>query len=491
MPQLKEEHSMGKQETGVRSVILLGGGKTVHMGKELTGRSTEQSTHAQKGKQVPTKSVSRTLFELKEKAQREPKYRFRSLYREINLQMLYDSFRMLKRKASPGVDKISYTDYEENLEHNLQDLLERLISQRYRSKLIRRKHIPKGKGKTRPLGIPAIEDKIVQMSARRLLEAIYEEDFLDCSMGYRPDRGARDASKRLRDQIFFGRIHWIVEADIKSFFDKVNHNWLVKMLETRINDSHFIRLIRKWLKAGILEEDGEVINPTTGTPQGGIISPMLANIYLHHVLDLWIEKIVRKQCRGNVVYQRYADDFVVGFEYGDEAESFFSLLPERLRKFDLEMALDKSGILRFSRCDAKESRPFTYLGFDFYWARTRRGKMTVKRRTSKDKFRNALKAIKSWIRKNRSRPLKVLGPELKRKLVGHDNYYGVIGNSKMLWQFRWEVQKIVFKWLNRRSQRRSYTWKGYNQMWITLDIPNPKIIERMNNSNQQCHFNYN
>lgn len=241
------------------------------MGKERTVRSSEQSTHARVGKLVPTESVSRTLLELTAKAKRDSGYRFRSLYREIDLRMLYDSFRLLRRQAATGVDGISYSEYEKDLDANLRGLLERLANHRYRAQLVRRKHIAKGNGKTRPLGIPALEDKIVQMSARRLLEAILEADFSDNSMGYRAGRGARDASRRLCDELFRSRCHWVVEADIKGFFDNMDHDWLIRMLEQRVADRHYIRLIRKWLKAGIMEEDGVIKNPTTGTPQGGII----------------------------------------------------------------------------------------------------------------------------------------------------------------------------------------------------------------------------
>jgi group II intron reverse transcriptase/maturase len=449
------------------------------MAKEWAVESSEQSTHAKTGKQVPRKSVSSTLLDLRVKAKREPKYRFRSLYREIDLRMLHDSFRLLKPKAAVGIDNVSWYEYENNLDANLRDLLERLKTQRYRAKQIRRKYIPKASGKLRPLGIPSLEDKIVQMSARRLLQAIYEPIFSDNSMGYRPERGAREASRKLRDQLFFSRVHWIVETDIKGFFDHMDHDWLIRMLEERIADSHFIRLIRKWLRAGILEEDGSVLNPITGTPQGGIVSPVLANIYLHYALDLWVEKIVKKRCSGQVVYQRYADDFVVGFEYGYEAKSFFEDLPKRLNKFSLEIAPEKSGILRFSRSDLRHSKRFVYLGFDFYWARTRRGKQTVKRRINKKKFQQALKSLKTWLTGARSTPLKQLAGTLRAKLVGHFNYYGVIGNSQMLSDFFNAARHTIYRVLNNRSQKKSYSWEGFTAMWKTLDIPNPKIIETM------------
>lgn len=470
-------------------LIVLGDGNAVHEGKGRAERLNEHSHHVS-GTIVPKKSVSRTLLELREKAEREPEHRFRSLYREINLPMLYESFRALKRKAAPGVDGVTVEDYERNLDDNLRQLLGRLVGKTYRAQHVRRKHIPKGGGKTRPLGIPALEDKIVQQAASQLLQAIYEADFLNVSKGYRPGRGARDASQELREKLFLERVHWVVEADIKGFFDHVDHDWLCRMLEKRVDDKAFIRLIRKWLKSGVLEEAGEVTHPATGTPQGGIISPVLANIYLHYVLDLWVEKNVRKRNRGAMVYMRYADDFVAGFEYGADAERFFQELPDRLAKFGLSMAEDKSGILRFSRCDVKGSGCFTFLGFEFYWGNTRAGKKTVKRRTSKKKFRASLANLKDWIGKNRSRPLKALATTLRRKFVGYFNYYGVIGNSDRLWRYWRESKRVIFCGLNRRSQRRSYSWSGFAQMWKTLAIPNPAIVEKPYCKHHQWNLSY-
>ncbi len=469
--------------------ILLGDGSTGHEGKERAGRLNEHSQHAS-GRNVPKKSVSRTLLELREKAKQEPKYRFRSLYREINLPMLYESFRDLKRKAAPGVDGVTVADYEKDLDRNLRRLLGRLVGKTYRAQHVRRKHIPKGGGKTRPLGIPALEDKIVQQAASQLLQAIYEADFLEVSKGYRPNRGGRDASQELREKLFLERVHWVVEADIKGFFDNVDHDWLCRMLEQRVDDKAFIRLIRKWLKAGVLEEAGELIHPATGTPQGGILSPVLANIYLHYVLDLWVEKVVRKRNRGAMVYMRYADDFVVGFEYGADAEWFFQELPRRLAKFGLSMAEDKSGILRFSRCDVKGSGCFTFLGIEFYWGNTRQGKTTVKRRTSKKKFRASLAALKDWLGKNRSRPLRELAETLRRKYLGYFNYYGVIGNSDRLWRYWNASRRIIFCSLNRRSQRKSYNWSGFEAMWKTLAVPRPKIVEKPYRQHHQWSLSY-
>jgi len=457
--------------------VVLRGGRTDHMGKGGAERLHEQSAHAA-GRNVPRKSVSSALLGLKDKARREPKHRFRSLYREINLPMLYERFHELRRNAATGVDGLSVEDYEKDLDGNLRGLLERLIGKRYRAQHVRRRYTPKSGGKLRPLGIPALEDKIVQLAASKLLQAVYEVDVLDVSKGYRPNRGARDASQELRERLVFERAHWVVEADIEGFFENVDHDWLERMLRQRVDDGAFIRLIRKWLKAGVLEEAGQVIHPATGTPQEGIISPVLANIYLHYVLDLWVEKVVPNDLRGAHVYMRYADDFIVGFEYGADAERFFRELPARLAKFGLGMAMEKSAILRFSRCDLNGSGCFAFLGFDFYWARTRKGNSTVKRRTSKKKFKASLASLKEWMRNNRSRPLKELADTLKRKFTGYFNYYGVIGNSERLWAYWTEARRIIFRALNRRSQRKSFNWSGFSEMWKTLAIPNPRVVEK-------------
>ncbi len=472
---------MGNKRQESDPSIVLGDGSAAHEGKGRAERLSEHCTRAA-GRNVPRKSVSSTLLELNGKAKSDRGYRFRSLYKEIDLQMLYESFRELKRGAAPGVDGVTASDYEKDLDGNLRGLLARLVDKTYRARHVRRRLIPKGGGKFRPLGIPALEDKIVQQSAKKLLEAIFEADFVDESKGYRPNRGPRDASQELQGALFYGRTHWVVEADIKGFFDNVDHGWLERMLERRVDDKAFIRLIRKWLKAGVLEEGGDVIHPATGTPQGGIISPILANIYLHFVLDLWIKREVARGSRGNAMFMRYADDFVVGFEYGPDAERFYQELPKRLAKFGLSMAMEKSGIVRFSRFDMENTGCFTFLGFEFYWANTRFGKKAVKRRTSKSKFRASLAGLKDWMRANRSRPLKELAASLRRKYSGYFNYYGVIGNSRMLGRYWYESRRIILNSLNRRSQRLSYNWTGFDQMWKTLAIPGPRIVE-----NPRCY----
>jgi RNA-directed DNA polymerase len=284
------------------------------------------------------------------------------LSRLISRPMLHECYHDLSKRAAAGIDGVSWREYGEHLSENLAQLHERLRAGRYRARPVRRKYIPKADGKRRPLGIPALEDKIVQKAAARILESIYEADFLDCSAGYRPGRGPRGASQQLQHELYHSRVGWIVEADIKGFFDHVDHDWLERMLNQRIADRSFVRLIRKWLKAGVLEEDGQVLHPATGTPQGGIVSPVLANIYLHYVLDLWLERIVRPESRGQMRYLRYADDFVIGFEKEEDARACFERLPERLGKFGLTLAADKSGIIRFDRRGGRTNKRFVFLG---------------------------------------------------------------------------------------------------------------------------------
>ncbi len=442
-----------------------------------------QSTHAG-GRNGPQQSVSSTLSALARKAARDRKHRFGSLYRLIDLQMLYESFRSLKRNAAPGVDGMRVADYEENLDENLRSLHRRLIEKRYRAQNVKRRYISKsGSKKLRPLGILSLEDKIVQHAASRILGSIFEEDFSDRSIGYRKAKGgAREASYQLTRDLYDGTCRWIVEADIRSFFDDVDHDWLERMLEQRVNDRAFIGLIRKWLKAGVLEPGAiDPLDPEAGTPQGGIISPVLANIYLHYVLDIWIERVVRKECRGKVIFMRYADDIIVGFENQREAENYLSNLKGRLAKFSLRLAEEKSALVKFNRWEADESGKFTFLGYDFYWARTRKNpnhKM-IRRRTCKKKFRAALAGMKHWIKEARNWRLRMILSSLRLKLRGYWNYYSVLGNSTMTWRYHAEIMKLVFKWLNRRSQRRSYTWTKFSELWTTAwEIPAPRCVEQ-------------
>jgi group II intron reverse transcriptase/maturase len=419
--------------------------------------------------------VQTSLRGIAKKAQEQKKHRFGNLYEMLNEENLLESWRYIRKNAACGVDRVSAREYEENLEENIRRLVERLKKGSYRAKLVRRQYIPKGEGKFRALGIPATEDKLLQQAVKRILEAIYEQDFLRCSYGYRPKMGALDAVDKLTVKLQFGRYNFVVEADIKGYFDNIDHDWLIKMLEERIDDRALMQLIKKWLKAGILDTDGKVKHPVTGTPQGGIVSPILANVYLHYALDLWFHKVVKKHCRGEACLIRYADDFVCAFQYQKDAERFYRMLGKRLGKFGLEVSVEKTRIIPFQRRPPSGQPYFQFLGFEFYWGKDRSGKPHLKRRTSRKKLRNSTRRFTEWCIKNRNLRTRVLFRRLNAKLRGYYNYYGVIGNSDSLYQFFQQVKRILFKWLNRRSQRRSYNWEGFDQLLEHYRIERPRI----------------
>lgn len=411
------------------------------------------------------------------KAEEKQDYQFRNLYGMIDMELLRLAWRGLNKKAAAGVDQVTAQEYGANLEANLDDLIDRLKRDGYKARLVRRKLIPKGKGKTRPLGIPTLEDRLLQKAVAMILEAIYEPTFLECSYGYRPGKDAKMALKSFRDELNFGNYNYVMEADIKGFFDHLDHEKLVEMLELRINDRKLIRLIRKWLKAGILEPDGMVINPLTGTPQGGIVSPILANVYLHYSLDLWFEKSVRKELKGTVKYVRYADDFVCAFTVKDDVERVYRHLPGRLGKFGLEVAEEKTRFLPFSQWDRGKGRQrFDFLGFEIFWGKARNGSPNLKRRTSRMKMRRSLESVGEWLKASRSIELPELIRQLDVKLRGYYQHYGIIGNWPSLGSFFYRVNKLLFKWLNRRSQKKSMTWEQY-QRRVRPKLTNPRITE--------------
>jgi group II intron reverse transcriptase/maturase len=422
------------------------------------------------------KTVQTSLQGIAQKAARERKYRFRNLAVMLDEEMLQDSWRYIRKDAAYGVDRVSAREYEQDLEGNIRRLVERLKRGSYRAKLVKRRHIPKVDGQERLLGIPATEDKLLQMAVKRILEAIYEQDFMKCSYGYRPGVGAREAVHDLTVKLQFGAYRYVVEADIKSYFDHVEHEWMVRMLQERVNDRVFVRLIKKWLKAGVLEEDGKVIQPATGMPQGGVISPILANIYLHYVLDLWFQKVVKKHCQGEACLIRYADDFVAAFEHEEDAERFLLELEGRLKKFGLELSKAKTRIITFYRDPPSGGSRFEFLGFEFYWGKDRKGKPHLKRRTVRGRLEASLKRLTQWCRKNRNLRLRELFRKLNAKLRGYYNYYGVVGNYESLAQFFYRGMRILFKWLNRRSQRRSYNWDGFTALLEHYQVEKPRIV---------------
>lgn len=424
-----------------------------------------------------------SLQAIANKARRSKQHRFRNLYGMLNQMNLEDSFARMNRRAAPGVDRESFRDYDANLAANIGDLVNRLKRKRYRTKLIRRVYIPKANGKERPLGLPALEDKLVQVCATRILEAIYEQDFLSCSYGYRPHSGPREASRDLANDLGPGQYRWIVEADIKGFFDSIDHDWLLRMLEQRVDDQAFLGLIRKWLKAGVLEVDGRVSRPTAGTPQGGVISPVLANVYLHYVLDLWFQKVVRRYCAGAAYLIRYADDFVCAFEHERDARRFYAALGKRFERFGLQLAKEKSRVTSFERPGYRAKyrygrESFVFLGFEYRWGRTRSGYWWVKRRTAPKRLHASIQNVKRWIKTHRHFRMRKFFSLLNSRLRGYYNYYGIRGNLQSLASFYYQVELSLYKWLNRRSQRRSLNWQGLKDLIAHYEIEKPRVTER-------------
>ena len=443
---------------------------------EGANKST-QSAQATSAVRTTEKDWQTFLRAIAEKAFKHKHHRFGDLYRWLDQDVLRLCFNRLRKDAASGVDGVTFQEYEKNLDANLENLVGRLRRKAYRARLVRRKYIPKGNGKLRPLGIPVLEDKLLQVAVTQILLAIYEVQFLPCSYGFRPGVGAHDAIKDLTDELQFGGHNFVVEADIKGFFDNIRWEWMERMLAERITDGALLNLICKWLRAGIMEEDGQVVHPQTGTPQGGVISPMLANIYLHYALDLWFERVIRPQQRGRCKLIRYADDFVACFEYRHEAENFEKALKERLAQFGLEVAADKTKTLRFGHNGGPHNGRFDFLGFEFYWQLDRKGKPRVTRRTATKKWRAGMQRMKEWIKTHRHQKLDQTMKTLKAKLQGTWNYYGLIGNYRRMQLFYEETCRTLHKWLNRRSQRTSLSWPALNRLWTRFQMPRPRIVE--------------
>jgi RNA-directed DNA polymerase len=423
----------------------------------------------------PDRLLPLSVRAIASKAGKEPTHRFRGLYSLFNRSNLRAAWFALNRKAAAGVDGITHEEYGRDLDAHVEKLAEELKGKRYRAKLIRRSYLPKGEGTTRPLGILTMSDKLVQRVAADILTAIYEQDFCDFSHAYRPGRGARTAVEAVRSGFIGSRCSWVVEFDITGFYDNINHDLLMKMLERRINDKPFLILIRKWLRAGVLDTDGMVLHPATGTPQGGIISCVLANIYLHYALDDWFAKKFKPGCRGDAMMVRYADDWVAGFQFHGDAAHFQRAVEERLKTFGLSLAKEKCAKGFFSRHRKREAKRFDFLGFEFRWGRTRRGCNMIKMRTSRKKFRKSVAVFTEWIKEHRHKRMSWIFAEVNTKLRGYYQYYGVTGNGRSLREFRLCVRRLLYRWLNRRSERRSYNWKTFAEMMRHYGLLYPKI----------------
>ena len=429
------------------------------------------------------------LKRISEKARKEPKLVFTSLYHHIcdvdNLRACYDT--QGARKAS-GVDGVTKTEYGKNLEENLQDLSARLKRMGYRPGPKRRSYIPKaGSAKGRPLGISNLEDKIVEAATKRTLEPIYEAVFEQSSYGYRPGSNQHKCLEALGRTIQQGKVNHVVEADIKSFFDQVNHDWMVKFLRHRIGDERVIRLVIRMLKSGILE-DGLMSATEKGTSQGSILSPLLSNIYLHYVLDLWFSRRVRRQSRGEAVYFRFADDFLACFQYKDDAEQFLQRLRDRIEGFGLTLAEDKTQCIefgRFARDQAQKRgekpKDFTFLGFTHYCGKTKAGYFKLKRRTSRKKLGQSLRTFTEWATKAHHVQRKgEMIRSARTRVVGHLNYYAITDNADRCNYYVYCATAILFKWLNRKSQRKAYTWDQFKQALAWAHWPTVSIRKDLN-----------
>jgi RNA-directed DNA polymerase len=427
--------------------------------------------------------MSPQLRKVAERAKQQPDGQFHSLAHLLDESALFRAYCRQRDDAAVGVDGITKEDYGQNLVANLQDLHQRLKTQRYRHQPIRRVHIPKDKGKTRPLGISAFEDKIVQDALREVLQAIYEQDFLDCSYGFRPGRSAHDAVRALHRVAEQGGMNWILEADIVSFFDSVDRTALRQMLQERVADGSLLRLVSKCLHVGVLEGE-EFFTPDTGTVQGSILSPLLGNLYLHYVLDLWFTQEVQPRLRGQARLIRYADDLVICFERRDDAERVMKVLPQRMQRYGLTLHPGKTRLLPFRRPaseqqEGKGPATFDFLGFTLYWRRTRGGRWRLACKTRRARLGRAIQAVYFWCRSQRHEKIAVQHAGLRSRLQGHYNYFGVNGNLKRLACLLWHARRAWYKWLNRRSQRTRWTWERFLDLVRDFPLPSPRIMVRI------------
>ena len=428
--------------------------------------------------------VSTKLWRIAEKARKEPKFKFTSLFHLMNKELLRECFDWLRGNAASGIDRMTKDCYGQTLDENLSHLVDRLHKMSYKPQPVMRVYIPKaGSKKLRPLGIPTLEDKLVQKALTMILESIYEQDFIADSYGFRPNKGCHLALKMLTKSVENRPTNHIVEADIKGFFDNISHEWLLKFLNHRIEDKRILRLVKRILRAGIIE-DGIVKKGVKGTPQGAVCRPVLANVYLHYVLDIWFEKDFKKKCNGYACIIRYCDDFVVCFQSGEEALKFMKALEERLGKFELEIEASKSKILEFGRLayeNAKQNgrKPdtFDFLGFTHYCSTGRDGKrFRMRRKTSNKSFIAKLRAFKEWLKVSRTLPTIELIKEVNAKLKGHYGYYGVSDNYRSISRFLHEVKRSLFKWLNRRGKKNCLNWEKFDNLLKRLPLAKPRIM---------------
>jgi group II intron reverse transcriptase/maturase len=445
----------------------------------VKGNAQERPSHRTQSR---TEGMQQALERIREAVRRDKQAKLTALYHHVyNPEHLKAAYFGSKKQAAPGVDGETWQQYGENLAANLEDLAGRLARGAYRALPVRRKYIEKADGRQRPLGVPALEDKIVQSVVAQILSVIWEQEFLGFSYGFRPGRNPHQALDALTVGIETKRVNWVLDADIRGFFDTLSHEWLVKFIEHRIGDRRLVSLIQKWLRAGVLE-DGQWTPSEAGTPQGGIISPVLANIYLHYAFDLWAQQWRKHNARGDLILVRYADDFVVGFEHRWEAEQFQKELAERLKKFNLELQAEKTRLMEFGRFAAAnrkrrgEKRPetFNFLGFTHICSQTRKGKYCVLRKTLRKRMQTKLKALKAELRQRKHDPVPEVGQWLRTVLLGHYQYYGVPRNTPALANFRFQLVRLWKAVLDRRSQKGRIPWERMTRLARTY-LPYPKV----------------
>ncbi|HUP62496.1 MAG TPA: group II intron reverse transcriptase/maturase [Thermoanaerobaculia bacterium] len=430
-------------------------------------------------------SVSTRLQQIAKLARHMPQAALSTLSHHIDLEFLREAYRRTRKDGATGVDEMTAKEYASKLDEHLISLLERFKSGTYWAPPVRRVHIPKGDGTTtRPIGIPTFEDKVLQRAVTMVMEAVYEQDFLDCSWGFRPGRSAHGALETLREGLRKMQGGWVLDVDIKSFFDTIDHGQLRSFLDQRVRDGVLRRMIDKWLKAGVLEE-GAVHYPDGGTPQGGVISPLLANIYLHHALDTWFHDMAKPKLRGEAFLVRYADDFVIVCAMKSDADKLMAVLPKRFGRYSLTLHPEKTRLVRFTKPASTSSHKggdggsgtFDLLGFTHYWRRSHRGRAwVIGQKTAKSRLTRAIRKVAEWFRGNRHRKVADQHRDLVPKLRGHYQYYGITGNGRALHSFYEAVRREWQRWLNRRSQRNNMTWERFEQMLRRYVLPRPRIV---------------
>lgn len=431
------------------------------------------------GRRTQTNTTTK-LLQISKVSEDNPLYRFVSLANLLTVEYLTECYRGLNRNKAPGMDGISVEEYGADLDGNLHRLVERMKSMSYKPQELRRVNIPKAQGGYRALGLPSVEDKIVQKGISEILKAIFSPNFIEESYGFRDGTGCHDALKRVSRELTEKPVNYVLDTDIKGFFDNLNHEWMIKFLKHRINDSNLIRLIVRILKSGVMEE-GRYKSSDRGAPQGGVISPILSNIYLHYVLDIWFMKRLKRYLRGYAEIVRYADDFLILVEHKEDCDKILESLKTRLKKFGLELSETKTSIIRFGRTacgktDGSKPGTFDFLGFTHYCTKTLKGNFKIGRKTSKARLNGGIKRINEYLRNVRNAyKASEIWLKIKQMLLGHYHYYGVSENSRSLNNYGWKVENLMFKWLNRRSQRKSISRKQFREYLKRYPLPKPRV----------------